>query len=100
MPKLKNPAPGTLPDREVVAARLVAMRKSLAMTKAKLADEIECDRGTYGKYEKAQRDLTLQVAWRIHNLYGFTLDYLFDGKAHGIPGDKRDAVISALRLHA
>jgi DNA-binding XRE family transcriptional regulator len=100
MPKLKDSVPGTLPDRQVVGARLMAMREALGLTRSTLADQIDCDRGTYGKFEKAQRDLTLQVAWRIHNLYGFTLDYLFDGKAHGIPGDKRDAVLSYLRSPA
>lgn len=68
----------------------------MALKKSEIADELRCDRPTWGKYETGERDLTLAVAWRIHRLYGFTLDFIFDGKSYGIPEQHRSAVISRL----
>ena len=72
------------------------MRRALGLDKASLADQIRCDRTTYGKYEAGTRDLTLAVAWRIYGLHGFTLDFLYDGKARGIPSHLTDAVLRYL----
>lgn len=88
--------PGTLPDRILVGRRLTAMREALGLLKSELADQLRCDRTTWGKYEVGDRDLTLAVAWRIFRLYGFSLDFLFDGKAYGIPEQYRNEVIRRL----
>ncbi len=95
MPK-RSQKPGSLPDRIDVGQRLIAMRESLDLLKAEMADQLRCDRTTWGKYESGERDLTLAVAWRIFRLHGFTLDYLFDGKAYGIPEQYRAEVIQRL----
>lgn len=95
MPKRVN-RPGSFPDRVEVGARLVAMREELGLLKAEMADQLQCDRTTWGKYESGERDLTLAVAWRIFRLHGFSLDYLFDGKAYGIPEHHRAGVIRRL----
>ena len=89
-------APGWMPDAREVARRLVAMREAMSLKKSEIADELRCDRTTWGKYEAAERDLTLSVAWRIYRLYGFTLDFTFDGKHYGIPEQYRTAVVGRL----
>ena len=96
MPQKAGDAPGAVPDAREVARRLIAMRKAMALKKSEIADELRCDRTTWGKYESAERDLTLAVAWRIHRLYGFTLDLIFDGKRYGIPEQYRSTVIRRL----
>ena len=96
MPRNRNDALGALPDPVAVGRRLVAMREALSLRKSEIADGLRCDRTTWGKYEAAERDLTLAVAWRIHRLYGFTLDFNFDGKSYGVPEHYRSKVIGRL----
>lgn len=91
-----TPVIGSRPDREAVAKRLLAMRYALSVDSAQIADAIGCDRSLYSKFENGKRDLTLAYAWKIHRIFGFTLDYTFDGKAHGIPGEHRQRVLAEL----
>ncbi len=96
MPRRTNDDSGALPNAREVGCRLVAIREAIFLKRSEIADELRCDRPTWSKYEAAERDLTLAVAWRIHCLYGLTLDYVFAGRSYGIPEQYRSAVIARL----
>lgn len=85
------------PDRKAVLHRVVAIRVALGLEKMEFADRIAFDRTSWSKVENGTRDLPLQAAWRIYQLTGCSLDFIFDGKLHGLPPSLAPKVFAAMQ---
>ena len=46
------------------------------MTQKQIAEYLLCDQSLYSKYERGERDLPLEYADRLAELYGVSVDYL------------------------
>ena len=56
--------------------RLRELRESRGLTQAVVADCLMCDQSLYSKYERGGRPLPLDLAAKLADYYGVTLDYL------------------------
>ena len=56
--------------------RLRELREDRGLTQAAVADYLLCDQSLYSKYERGGRPLPLELAWKLADWYGVTLDYL------------------------
>jgi len=56
--------------------RLRELRESRGLTQAAVADVLLCDQSLYSKYERGERSLPLELAAKLADWYGVTLDYL------------------------
>lgn len=79
-----------------VAHRLVAIRTALNLTKAEFSDAIGIDRSSYTKIEKGAKPLLPPSAYRIYQLYGIDMNFIYLGQVGGLPGNLSKAVIAAL----
>lgn len=72
-------------SREAVAARLVQLREALGLDKQTFAQKARIGKQTYGPFELAQRDLTLNAAKKLRATYGVPLDWLYFGNRAALP---------------
>ena len=56
--------------------RLKQLRECRGLTQAAVAAELMCDQSLYSKYERGIRTLPLDVAVRLAEYYGVSLDFL------------------------
>ena len=70
---------------ERVGPRITAMRETLSMSKAQLADSIGLDRSTLTKVEKGEMGLDIRHGEAIATVYGFGLDYIYRGDVSDAP---------------
>ena len=56
--------------------RLRELREERRLTQAAVADVLLCDQSLYSKYERGERSLPLELAAKLADCYGVTLDYL------------------------
>lgn len=90
-------SPATPPsDKRFVARRLEAVRKSLNLTKAEFADVIGIDRSSYTKIEKGVKPILPDAAYRIFELYGIDMNFIYLGQVGGLPARLSSSVISHL----
>lgn len=67
-------------DDHDVARRLVAVRESLGFkSQVAFAEKLDLTKSTYNPFETAERPLTMQVAKRIRQRFGISVDYLLFG---------------------
>lgn len=76
-----------------VGPRITALRETMAMSKAQLADSIGLDRSTLTKVEKGQMGLDIQKGAAIAHLYGFGLDFIYRGDLSDVPERYRDRLL-------
>ena len=69
----------------MVARRLIALREALGLGKGEFADMIGIDRSSYTKIEKGLKPLLPQYAFRIWQLYGVDMNYIYLGQVGGLP---------------
>jgi transcriptional regulator with XRE-family HTH domain len=69
----------------VVARRLIALRAALGLNKATFADMIGVDRSSYTKIEKGEKPLLPGSAYRIYELYGVDMNFVYLGQVGGLP---------------
>ena len=78
-------SPKILPtDPVMVTPRLILVRESLGLSKAEFADQIGIDRSSYTKIEKAEKPLLPHTAFRIWELYGVDLNFIYLGRRDGL----------------
>jgi len=70
---------------EMVTPRLIALRMALCLSKAEFSDAIGIDRSSYTKIEKANKPLLPKDAYRIWQLYGVDMNFLYLGQIGGLP---------------
>jgi transcriptional regulator with XRE-family HTH domain len=67
-------------DDQDVARRLVAVRKKLGFeSQTAFADKLDLTKSNYNPFETGERPLTIQVAKRIRQRFGVSVDYLLFG---------------------
>ncbi|MGY9047702.1 MAG: helix-turn-helix transcriptional regulator [Rhodobacterales bacterium] len=72
-------------SREAVAARLKRVREVLGLTKKDFAERAGLTEQTYGPFENAKRDLSLQAAKLLRRTYSLPLEFLYFGKIDDLP---------------
>lgn len=70
---------------ERVGPRITAMRETLALSKAQLADSLGLDRSTLTKIEKGKTGLDIQHGITIAERYGFGLNFIYRGDVSDTP---------------
>lgn len=73
------------PDATEVGHRLRALRESLSLTRAEMADANSIDRTNYGRFEDGKRLITIDIAFRLKVRYGITLEWLYAGEMGSLP---------------
>lgn len=71
--------------REAVAARLVRIREIHGLDKKTFAERAGMTPQTYGAFENATRDLSLEAAKKLRKTYGVTLEFMYFGKIEDLP---------------
>jgi len=56
--------------------RIRDLREDNDLTQAAVADYLLCDQSLYSKYERGERSLPLELAVKLAQYYGVSLDYL------------------------
>lgn len=79
------------PDR--VGPRVAAIRETLALTKAELADQIGLDRSSMTKVEKGEMGLDIAMGERIAVIFGFGLDFIYRGDLADVPQPLRPSLM-------
>lgn len=80
----------------MLAPRLTAARAALGLSKADFADRIGIDRSSYTKIEKGEKPLLPHTAYKIWELYGIDLNFIYLGQVGGLPVNLSNKVISHL----
>lgn len=71
--------------REAVAARLKRIREIFDMDKKTFAEKAGMTQQTYGPFENATRDLSLEAAKKLRKAYGVSLEFIYFGKTDDLP---------------
>lgn len=71
--------------REAVAARLKRVREILGMDKKTFAERAGMTQQTYGPFENATRDLSLEAAKKLRKTYSLPLEFLYFGNKDALP---------------
>jgi len=56
--------------------RIRDLREDRDLTQKQLADFLMCDQSLYSKYERGERSLPLELADKLADYYGVSVDYL------------------------
>lgn len=56
--------------------RIRDLREDADLTQKQVAQMLLCDQSLYSKYERGERALPLELAVRLADFYGVSLDYL------------------------
>ncbi|MCJ8139495.1 helix-turn-helix domain-containing protein [Falsirhodobacter halotolerans] len=72
-------------QREAVAARLARVRAIMDLDKKTFAEKAGLTQQTYGPFENASRDLSLDAAKKLRKAYGLTLEFMYFGKTDDLP---------------
>lgn len=83
------------PDLEETAARIVAVRQAIGLTKAEFADAIEVDRSSWTKIENASKPLHADHAFRISVRYSIPMDYLYRGVLKDLPASLAEKILKS-----
>lgn len=90
-------SPSTQPtDKHLVARRLHAVREALGLKRSEFADIIGIDRSSYTKIENGIKPILPETAYRIFELYGVDLNFIYLGQVGGLPESLSRSVTTAL----
>jgi len=56
--------------------RIKDIREDKDLTQQQVADHLMCDQSLYSKYERGERALPLELAEKLADFYGVSVDYL------------------------
>lgn len=68
-----------------IGKRLDALHAALGLSQADVCRALDLASGRYSQYVSGKRRLSLEVAFRLVEAYGVTLDWLFIGDASALP---------------
>ncbi len=68
-----------------IARRLVAARAALGMSAAELCRAIRCAPNRWSQYETGERRITLEIAERLCDEFGLSLDWIYRGDPQALP---------------
>ncbi len=68
-----------------VGKRLYALRLHHDKTRAEFADSVQIDATSYGRIEKGLKPLKADMAYRIAERWGVSMDFLYRGRLTELP---------------
>lgn len=68
-----------------IAKRLQMTREALELSKAELCRGIGCKHPRWSQYESGDRRITLEIADKLCEKYGVTLDWIYRGNMSALP---------------
>lgn len=83
-------------EAPMIARRLTAVREALGMSKSELADALGIDRSSYSKIEKGAKPMLPKDAYRLWQLFGVDLNYVYLGQVRGLPAELSSKVTTHL----
>ena len=60
----------------IMKLRIKDLREDKDLTQKQVADFLICDQSLYSKYERGERPLPLDLAAKLADFYGVSVDYL------------------------
>ena len=77
-----------------IAKRLEMTRDALGKSAAEICREIRCKPNRWSQYEGGDRRITLEIADRLCEKYGITLDWIYRNNPSGLPKEILEKVAS------
>ena len=62
---------------KTIGRRLLRTRQALKLSQAEFCRQIGVERNLYNPFEKGRRRITVDVAMKIRDRYGVTLDWIY-----------------------
>jgi transcriptional regulator with XRE-family HTH domain len=81
---------------ESVGMRLRALREHHEQTKAQFADSVSIDRTSYINIERGTKPLKADMAYKIAERWGVSMDFLYRGRLTEIPPSLADNLMKNL----
>lgn len=81
---------------QAVGRRLEALRNHHGLTRAEFSKTVGIDATSYGKIEKGLKPLKADMAFRISERWGVSMDYLYRGRLTELPAKLADSLMSDL----
>ena len=86
-------------DPEEVGHRLKAVRLHYGKTRAEFAGSVQIDATSYGRIEKGQKPLKADMAFRVAERWGVSMDFLYRGRLTELPPNLADSFMRHLTNH-
>ena len=68
--------------------RIRELREDLDLKQKQVAEDLICDQSLYSKYERGERPLPLELADRLADYFGTSVDYLLGRTDEKVPYPK------------
>jgi ribosome-binding protein aMBF1 (putative translation factor) len=79
---------GDMPRRaKSIGRRLLKTREALGLSQAEFCRRIGVQRNLYNPFEKGRRRITIDVATKIRDRYGISLDWIYCADQRALPSD-------------
>lgn len=79
-----------------VGQRLRALREFREKTRAEFAETVGIDATSYGRIEKGLKPLKAEMAYRIAERWGVSMDFLYRGRLTELPEKLADSLMKTL----
>ena len=76
---------GMLGNQKALGRRLELTREALGLTAAQLCKRINCKANRWSQYESGERRITLEIADRLCDEFGLSLDWIYRGNRALLP---------------
>ena len=73
----------------IMKLRIKDLREDKDLTQKQVADFLICDQSLYSKYERGERPLPLELAAKLADFYGVSVDYLLSRTNNATPYPKK-----------
>lgn len=80
-----------------VGRRLHALRTYCGLTQADFAKSVSIDATSYGRIEKGLKPLKADMAFRISERWGVSMDFLYRGRLTELPASLADTLMKNLK---
>lgn len=87
---------GTPFDPVQVGRRLQALREYRGLNSGEFARSVQIDATSYGRIEKGLKPLKADMAFRIAERYGVSMDFLYRGRLTELPSNLADTLMQNL----
>lgn len=81
---------------EAVGRRVAALRMHHGLNQAEFAASVEIDPTSYGRIEKGTKPLKADMAYRIAERWGVSMDFLYRGRLTELPPNLADSLMKNL----
>lgn len=81
---------------EAVGRRLTALRQHHGLTRSEFASTVQIDATSYGRIEKGLKPLKADMAYRIAERWGVSMDFIYRGRLTELPHNLADSLMKNL----